>query len=165
MNRKLITTGWCEWVALTEFGLPWIKARIDSGERHAILHACYLEPFEKNGKKMVRFGLHPLQHNRKLVVFHESTVINAHRFINRLDEQEMHYIVTTNLALGKHQWPVRLELTERDDMDFRLILGHDAIDGRLLVDPAKRCLLGTPSDEDLRTAYAAAQSRNQKAGV
>ena len=53
--------GWREWVGLPGIGLPWLKAKIDTGARTSSLHADDVEEFDRDGEPWVRFTVHPWQ--------------------------------------------------------------------------------------------------------
>jgi ribosomal protein S6--L-glutamate ligase len=44
-------------------------------------------------------------------------------------------------------------LTNRDSMGFRMLLGREAMSGRVLVDPEKQYLLGQTSSDNLNEVY------------
>ena len=92
---------------------------------------------------MVRFGVHPHQHSRALAVLCETPVIEH----GESNDTETQYLIETDLIIGLVQYPIQLLLSKQDDMNFRLQLGHNAIDGRLLIDPSASYLLGSPEEE------------------
>lgn len=153
MNQTLTSVGWREWVALPQLGLPWIKAKINSGKQMSILHTFLIEPFEKDSQAMVRFGVHPLQHSRALAILCEAPVID-HGESNDIDDTETQYLIETDLIIGLVRYPIQLLLSKQDDMNFRLQLGHNAIDGRLLIDPSASYLLGSSDEEQIITSYS-----------
>lgn len=52
-------------------------------------------------------------------------------------------IVTPIRPLGE-TWPIELTLANRDAMGFRMLLGREAIRGRMLVDPGTSYAGGRP---------------------
>ena len=143
-----VIVGWREWLSLPELGLTHIKAKIDTGARTSALHAFQLEPFQRKSKKMVRFGIHPLQQNTSLKIFCEAEIIDRRFVMDSGGHREKRYVIRTMLALGTNQWPIELTLTNRDTMRFRMLLGRTAMHNRLLVLPERSFLLGNPADSD-----------------
>lgn len=139
MAHRMI--GWREWVAIPDLGLPAIKAKIDTGARTSALHAFYLEPFRSRGVERIRFGVHPLQRRQDIVVECEADVLDRRLVSDSGGHRELRYVIRANVVLGDAAWPVELTLTDRDTMQFRMLLGRTAMHGRWQVDPGRsyRC--------------------------
>ena len=58
------------------------------------------------------------------------------------------------ITLGTETFDIELTLANRDGMDFRMLLGREAMRNRFLVDPSKRYLKGAISDEKLFSMYS-----------
>ena len=141
-DSEFITVGWREWCLLPQLGLPFIKAKIDTGARTSCLHAFSIEEYYQNNKKWVKFGIHPLQNNTDTEVYCDAEVIDERIVSDSGGHKEQRYVIATQLILGDKQWTIELTLTNRDTMRFRMLLGRTAMENRIIVNPAKSFLLG-----------------------
>lgn len=134
--------GWREWIGLPELGIPAIKAKIDTGARTSALHIFSLEEFEADGRRMVRFGIHPLQRRKDIECFCEAPVLEQRRVKDSGGHYEKRYVIQTTAILGPVSWPINITLTNRDPMLFRMLLGRTAVENRFLVNPSRSYLTG-----------------------
>ncbi|MEB3332678.1 MAG: 30S ribosomal protein S6--L-glutamate ligase [Synechococcaceae cyanobacterium] len=154
-----IIVGSEEWCSFPDAGLPAIKARVDSGAATSALHAVNIAPFERGGKPWVSFEVHPIQGERSVVVRHEAPVVARREVKNTSGSVEARYVIRERLVLGEQSWEVELTLANRDAMGYRMLLGREAMVGRILVDPAGSHHLREISDEECRALYANSQQR------
>ena len=138
----LTAIGWREWLSLPELGIPYLKAKVDTGARTSALHACYLEPFRERGAAMVRFGIHPLQRRTDILIDCIAAVIDRREVTDSGGHRERRYVIETPAVLGDVTWPLELTLTNRDSMRFRMLLGRTAMEDRFMVIPSASYLLG-----------------------
>jgi ribosomal protein S6--L-glutamate ligase len=142
-----------EWCTLPGLGIPHIKARIDSGAKTTAIHAFNIRPFRKNALPFVSFEVHPLQNNRRMVVRCEAEVIDRREIKSSSGVSEKRYIIRTALKLGNSTWNIEVSLANRDSMGFRMLLGREAMDKRILVDPSEKLKMGTINNAILDASY------------
>jgi hypothetical protein len=136
-----LNIGWREWLALPMLQIPAIKAKVDTGARTSALHAFFVEPFERNGMQMVRFGVHPLQKRLDLEIVCEAPVKDYRSVSDSGGHREMRYVIETEVVLGDLKKRIEMTLTNRDNMRFRMLLGRTAMAGMSVL-PNKSYLTG-----------------------
>jgi hypothetical protein len=136
-RRQLPVIGWREWISLPDLGVPRIKAKVDSGARSSSLHAYDVELFTRRGKRMVRFEIHPLQRATRPRVLAEAELHDMRMVRSSSGHETLRPVIVTAVQFAGSRWDVELTLANRDTMGFRMLLGRQAVRGRLLVDPGR----------------------------
>ncbi|MEZ6055369.1 MAG: ATP-dependent zinc protease [Planctomycetaceae bacterium] len=142
--RVLPAVGWREWVALPDLGVNPIKAKLDTGARTSSLHAFEIEEFTREGTCWVRFAVHPLQRVRDGEVWAESPLVEYRTVRSSSGHAEKRPVIKTSLRLGDKEWEIELTLANRDAMGFRMLLGREALRGRVLIDAGLSYLTSRP---------------------
>lgn len=153
MQQNKIILGSEEWCSFPELGIPAIKARVDSGAKTSALHAINIAPFVKDGVNWVKFDINPIQNNLKTVIHCEALLIDKRVVKSSSGFREQRYVIQSNFNIGSDVWPIEMTLTNRDSMGFRMLLGREAMSGRILVDPEQKYLLGQTTTESLKDLY------------
>ena len=143
-----VLVGWREWVALPGLGLLALACKVDTGAATSVLHAVGVEPFRREGRAWVRFRVRPLHRERPaLEVPCAAPVVDEREVTASSGHAETRLVVETALRLGLRTdapaWPIELTLADRTPLRFPMLLGRQAMAGRVLVDPGASFLLGT----------------------
>ncbi len=154
MVEKKIIVGSEEWCALPQINIPAIKARVDSGAKTSALHAVNITPYKKNGNPWVSFEVHPLQNDGKTTIHCEAPVFDKRRVKSSSGQSEKRFVIKIAISIAEDAWEIEVTLTNRDSMGYRMLLGRQAMSGKMLVDPEASLLLGELSPDVLETYYS-----------
>ena len=141
-SSKKLVVGWREWVSLPDLELSRIKAKVDTGARTSCLHAFKIRPFMENGKQRVEFKIHPEHRNFDRVQTCTADVVDQRVVTDSGGHKEDRWVIETMLHIGKHQWPIEVTLSSRDNMLFRMLIGRTALKNRALVDSSRSYMIG-----------------------
>lgn len=136
-NTKQTVLGWEEWVALPNLEIPSLIAKIDTGARTSALHAYAIEPFGGDKNPHVRFKVHPIPDRPEIEIHCSARVVDRREVTSSNGESEWRYVIETPVRIGDKTWPIEVTLTNRDNMQYRMLLGRRAIGDNMIVDPNK----------------------------
>lgn len=134
--------GWREWVSLPEAGVPWIKAKLDTGARTSSLHAFDLEEVTRGDATVVRFGIHPWQDTGEDAVVVECPIHDRRSVRSSSGHAEERIVVLMDVVLRGRTVRTEVTLTNRDEMGFRMLIGRQALRHGFVVDAARSFLGG-----------------------
>lgn len=152
MSTKMVA-GSEEWVSLPGLGLPMIKVRVDSGAKTSALHAVNISPFQRNGETWVSFDVFPIQFDGKRVMHCEAQVVDMRTIKSSTGNRETRYVIKTLIKLNEETWEIEVSLTNRDSMGYRMLLGREAMKGKMLVDPESSFLFGELDKDSVEKLY------------
>ena len=153
MNEEKIIIGSEEWCGLPQLNIPGVKARIDSGAKTSALHAVNISQFKKNGQPWISFDVHPLQKDGKTTIHCEAPLLDKRKVKSSSGNSEVRFVIRTVLSIAGEAWDIEVTLTNRDSMGYRMLLGRQAMSGKILVDPEESFHLGDLSKERIASYY------------
>ena len=153
VEEDKILIGWEEWCALDQLNIPAIKAKVDTGATISALHAYDIKGYKKGDETFVRFIAHPLQGDLKLSIPCHAKVIDRRYIMSSNGHKEKRYVISTTLGLGEHSWDIELTLSNRDPLQFRMLLGREALSKKVLIDPARSRCQGSINKKELKALY------------
>ncbi len=143
-ETPLVIIGWREWVSLPGLKIAHIKAKIDTGARSSSLHAFEIEPFDHEGEPWVRFQVHPIQRRDDFSIPCQAPVHDIRNVRSSSGESAARYVILTDVSWMGEKWTAELTLADRTQMGFRMLVGREAVRGRMLVDPSRSYFGGRP---------------------
>lgn len=136
--------GACEWVALPDLGINQLRARVDTGAKSCALHALDIEQIERDGISYALFRVPVGRHEAMRLQRCEAPVRRVRRVRNTSGELEERLTIRTPMVVGHSRWDVDITLTNRERMQYRMLLGRTAMENHALVYPARTFLQGKP---------------------
>jgi hypothetical protein len=124
------------YVEYARVGLPQfeIKAKLDSGAETSSLDAHSVEVYREDGKRRVRFTV-TNRSNGEEISFDEPLARYV-RIKRHGGGTQRRPVVRMDICLGDESRTVMVNLTDRSNFIYQLLLGRSALEGRVLIDPA-----------------------------
>ncbi len=141
-SARPLVIGWKERLDFPEWGIRRVKAKVDTGARTSALDALSYDLFQADGvglcvrlRLVLRRGRLGEPHVVEVPVLRMVVVRNS----GGMHEQRP--LIETDIRLGPVRKRVRLTVTNRAGMRFRVILGRLALADDFVVDVSKKYLL------------------------
>jgi ribosomal protein S6--L-glutamate ligase len=160
-NLKII--GSEEWCTFENLGIPAIKARVDSGAKTSSIQANNIKPFYKDTEEWVSFEVNPLQDNRSITIKCEAKIYAKRTIKSSMGISEERLVIKALNTMGSDTFEIELTLANRDSMEFRMLIGREALQNRFLVNPSVTSLLPEITQEELDIKYVA--YKKEKTGL
>ncbi|MBS0213147.1 MAG: ATP-dependent zinc protease [Proteobacteria bacterium] len=135
LGRRTVI-GWREWLALPEWGIPRIRAKVDSGARSSALHVEALEVFQADGREWVRFSVATGSPDASPAVV-EAPVHDRRPVMDSGGHVGERIFLLTRVELAGFSYPIEINLASRHGMSFPMLLGRTGLRRRFVVDPAR----------------------------
>ena len=140
-----VRLGWREWVAFPELGIGALRAKVDTGARTTALHVLEQETFFRGDREFVRFRIDTGRPGESAVPA-EAAVLDRRHVTDSGGHRTERVFIRTRLGLAGLEWDAEVNLAERRNMLFPMLLGRTALAGRFFVDPGASFLMGDPPD-------------------
>lgn len=136
-----IVLGWREWVALPGLGVEAIRAKVDSGARSSALHVDAQWRFVERGAPWVGFRVTPGDCAGPALDCH-APVHDERQVTDSGGRRSFRVFVCTTLRLAGVEREIEVNLSDRREMQFPMLLGRSAMSRAFTVDPARSWLHG-----------------------
>lgn len=142
---NVVRLGWREWVAFPDLGIGLLRAKVDTGARSSALHVLEQETFFRDAREFVRFRVDAGRSGGEARSA-EAPVLDRRIVTDSGGHRTERVFIRTRLRVAGQDWEAEVNLAERRNMLFPMLLGRTALAGRFVVDPAASFLQGDPPD-------------------
>jgi hypothetical protein len=137
---QTVRLGWREWVSLPSLALGPIRAKVDTGARSSALSVIEQETFFRGGREYVRFR--PDGPGGKPGRLVEAGVLDRRTVTDSGGHRTERVFILTRFRIAGIEWDAEVNLAERRNLLFPMLIGRTALAGRFVVDPASSFLAG-----------------------
>lgn len=141
MEQKIIL-GWREWVGLPALDIDHIRAKLDTGARSSCLHVEFSEEFTDAGRLWIRFALDPVAKRERTRSWYAAPIVDKRPVTDSGGNRTVRPFICTPLRIAGQEYEIEINLTNRREMLFPMLLGRTALVNRIMVDPALSYTLG-----------------------
>lgn len=130
--------GFAEFVDFPEWGISGLRGKIDTGAKTSALHVSNIR---ETGDGRVRFDVR--LHRRKVerVVHVEAPILRRGSVRPSNGVLQTRLFVAARLRIGAIDSEIELNLVDRGNMIYRMLVGRTAIGQGVVVDPNRRYVL------------------------
>lgn len=136
-NDELIMLGWREHVAIPEWGIRRIAAKIDTGARTSAVHVGEIEHVSDDRIRFeVIYKVNPTHKGRWV----EADLVRKSSVKPSSGVEQERPVVMAKIRIGEVEREVEVSLVCRKNMRCRMLVGRTALNGLFVVDSSKKYL-------------------------
>jgi hypothetical protein len=137
-----LVIGWKEYLAFPEWHLPRIRVKVDTGAFTSALDVSRYELTRGDqGEPLARLWLALNRHHPERLRCVHAPVLRTVVVSNSGGTREERPLIEAAVRLGPVHKRIRVTVTNRARMRFRMILGRQALAGSFVVDVSRKYLL------------------------
>lgn len=126
--------GYIEPVALPGAGFS-IMAKLDTGADTSSLDATEIRRVRRGDKRLVRFTLQHPETGEEMTLYRD--YVRTARIRRHFGDYHVRYVVNMSVCLGDTERTVEINLVDRSNFSYPMLLGRNALAGIALVDPSQ----------------------------
>lgn len=135
------TVGWRELIALPDWHIPKLRAKIDTGAKTS---AIDVDQIELLPHRKIRFDVVLSNQHRRRRKWITADIVRTTTIKSSNGERETRYVVATTLVMGPHQQLTEFTLVRRENMLCRMLIGRTALSPHYIVDAGRTYLTRKP---------------------
>jgi hypothetical protein len=139
--HRPVLIGWKEYADLPEWNLRRVKLKVDTGARTSVLDVTSYEMLDVDGRLVARLRLPASRKHPERLAVIEAPVLRTVVVRNSGGMSELRPLLETTIRLGPVLKRIRLTVTNRTGMRFRMLLGRLALAEDFVVDVSRKYLL------------------------
>jgi hypothetical protein len=136
-GREKTVLGWSEFVALPDWDIGRIRAKVDTGARTSALHVENLTHLP-DGWVSFQVVAHAKTDRRHRVTTRVERLARVRSSTGQYTER---CFVKTTLRIGPVEKEIEISLVSREKMQYRMLLGRTALDKDFVIDVGQRRVL------------------------
>jgi hypothetical protein len=114
-----------------------LRARIDTGAKTTSMDARNITPFERDGKRWVKFSVYDGEKEYKVErPVYDTVLIKRHG-----NESQRRYMVKIRVSIDEVSQLIPVSLTDRSSYEFPILIGRNFLKDYFMVDVSKNNLL------------------------
>lgn len=138
--NKIITTGWREIIALPEWNIPRLRAKLDTGAKTSALH---VRNIEYTGNDMLRFEVVIRERPRHDSIWITAKQVRESRVRPSSGHHQNRPVVITPMLLGGLLHEIEISLVCRKGMLCRMLIGRTALAPYYVVDSSRKYIVSS----------------------
>jgi hypothetical protein len=138
MTEQRVIAGWRERVDLPDWGVQWVRAKLDTGAKTSAIDVAQYELIDDTH---VRFEIVYRTRPERQTRWVEAPCHRVTRVKPSSGEASERVICHTRIRIGDEEFDAEVGLVCRKGMLCRMLIGREALSGRYLVDSSKKYLV------------------------